>query len=78
VDYRKQFLVDISEYQRRMFSYVGDDLEIAVRPNLRDREKPIVLVIHDESCFSSNDGKRQSGWRRIGVLCVLKAKDDAL
>jgi hypothetical protein len=58
VDYRKQFLVDISEYQRRMFSYVGDDLEIVVRPDLRDGEKPIVLVTHDESCFSSNDGKK--------------------
>jgi hypothetical protein len=58
VDYRKQFLVDISEYQRRMFSYVGDDLEITVRPDLRDGKKPIVLVTHDESCFSSNDGKK--------------------
>jgi hypothetical protein len=30
MDYRKKFLVDISEYQRRMLSYVGDDLKIAV------------------------------------------------
>jgi hypothetical protein len=56
VDYGKQFLVDIPEYQRRMLSYVGEDLEIAVRPDLRDGENPIVLVTHDESCFSSNDG----------------------
>ena len=58
VTYRKLFLDEFLEYQRRMFTYVGDDLETPIHPELRDGERPIVLVTHDESCFSSNDGSK--------------------
>ena len=58
VKYRARFLDEIASYQRRMFTYVGDDLETAIHPELRDDERPIVLVTHDESCFSSNDGSK--------------------
>jgi hypothetical protein len=52
------FLDEIAEIQRRMFTYVGDDLETAIGPELRNGENPIRLVTHDESCFSSFEGKK--------------------
>eukprot|EP00474_Spongospora_subterranea_P004962 CRZ05420.1 hypothetical protein [Spongospora subterranea] len=48
----------MSAFQRRMFTYVGDNLEISMQPELQDAEKPVVLVAHDESCFSSFEGKQ--------------------
>lgn len=57
VAFRKKFLNEMASYQKRMFTYVGDDLETAIRPELRDGEQPIILVTHDESCFSSHEGK---------------------
>jgi hypothetical protein len=48
----------MSDYQTRMFSYSGDNLEICHRPTLQDGQNPVVLVVHDESCFSSHDGKK--------------------
>jgi hypothetical protein len=58
IEYRSRFLDEMLEYQRRMFTYTGDDMEIAIRPDLRDGERPLILVTHDESCFSSNDGSK--------------------
>ena len=47
-----------------MFKYVGDDCEIAIRPDLDDGFRPLVLVVQDESCFAANDG-RKSVWMEI-------------
>ena len=58
VAYRKKFLDEMASYQKRMFTYVGDNLETAIRPEPRDGEQPIILVTHDESCFSSHEGKK--------------------
>jgi hypothetical protein len=58
VEHRKMFLDEIAGFQRRTFTYVFDDLETAIGPELRDGENPIVLVAHDESCFISFEGKK--------------------
>ena len=58
VAYRKWFLDEIANLQRRIFTYVGDDLETVIRSDLKDVESPIVLVMHDEACFSSFEGKK--------------------
>jgi hypothetical protein len=52
------FLDEIAGFQRRMFTYVDDDLETVIGPELRDGENLIVLVTHDELCFSSFHGKK--------------------
>jgi hypothetical protein len=57
--YRQNFLDRMSIYDQRMQKYEGDDLLTVVEPKLKSREKPLVLLTHDESCFSSYDGKRR-------------------
>ena len=46
-----------------MICYVGDGCEIAIQPDLNDGVRPLVLVVQDESCFSSNDG-RKTIWKQ--------------
>jgi hypothetical protein len=58
VEYREQFLQRISKYETRMIQYVGDDCEHAIRPDLPDGVKPLVLVVQDESCFAAFEGNR--------------------
>lgn len=58
VEYRKAFLQEMESYQSKMFTFSGENLEIITEPVLMHNEKPIVLVTHDESCFSSFDGKK--------------------
>jgi hypothetical protein len=57
VRYRAAFLEQMSLYEKRMIVYEGDLMEIARESELKDDEKPQVLVTHDESCFGSNDGR---------------------
>lgn len=61
VDYRKKFLLRMDEYQKRMPVYVGDEMETTILPELSDDVKPLIFVVHDESCFQSNDGGK-TGW----------------
>ena len=63
VRYREQFLRKMEEHQYRMITYVGEDCEIAIQPDLDDGVRPLVLVVQDESCFSSNDG-RKTIWKQ--------------
>ena len=48
-----------------MYKYIGDDCETALRPDLADGDKPLIMVVHDESCFSAHDGKSQM-WTENG------------
>ena len=61
VEYRKKFLLRMDEYQKRMPIYIGDDMETVIIPELPDDMKPLTYVVHDESCFQSNDGGK-TGW----------------
>lgn len=61
VQYRSEFLERMLKYEKRMTKYkdkpVDDGILVAVDPILDEGVRRLVLVTHDESCFSSNDGK---------------------
>ena len=61
VQYRTEFLERMLEYEKRMTKYedkiVDDGILVAVEPILDKGVRRLVLVTHDESCFSSNEGK---------------------
>ncbi|RKF60350.1 hypothetical protein OnM2_051066 [Erysiphe neolycopersici] len=44
-------------YEKRMAKYEGTDMGEVIELALQPNEKKLVLVTHDESCFSSYDGK---------------------
>jgi len=52
VNYREQFLKRMESYEKRMFKYVGEDCETAIRLDLDDGVRPLVLVVQDESCVA--------------------------
>ena len=65
VKYRTQFVSIMHELQKRMCSFSGVSMEIETPPSLRQDETEIVLVVHDETTFSANDGKK-SVWIQDG------------
>jgi transposase len=58
VKYREQFLKRMEVYEKRMIRFVGDDCETALRPELPDGVRALVMVVQDESCFAANDGRK--------------------
>lgn len=56
VEYRKKFLYEMVVYQQRMPTYEGDVMQIQIMPELSSNLRKLIMVIHDESCFQSNDG----------------------
>ena len=56
VRYREKFLKRFEDYEKLMIAYSGEFMEHAVMPSLAPGQRPLVLVTHDESCFSSHDG----------------------
>lgn len=58
VKYRETFLERMSNYEKRMLKFIGEDCEVALRPDLPEDTRPLVLVVQDESCFSSNEGRK--------------------
>ena len=57
VQYRKKFVLKMHELQKRMRRFTGVEMENETPPTLQEDETEIVLVVHDESTFSSNDGR---------------------
>ena len=41
--------------------YVGDEMETRIMAEPSSNTKPLIFVVHDESCFQSNDGGK-TGW----------------
>lgn len=59
VEYHQhEFLPTWASLERRMVVF-SEDGSWTRPPGLREREKPLVLVTHDESIFSANDEKRR-------------------
>lgn len=58
VQYRELFLQRMDGYFRRTAKFVGDEMDTVIEPELADSERKLILVTHDESCFSSNEGRR--------------------
>ena len=48
-------------HQKGMNIYVGDNMETVIPPDLPDEARLLVMVVHDESCFQSNDAGT-TGW----------------
>ena len=57
VTYRDAFLERMAEHSKYFFQYEGEDMNTVISPTLQSGKRPRVLVTHDESCFSSHDGK---------------------
>ena len=70
-EYRKEFLKKMENYDSLMTKYVGEEL-VEVAPDLAPGQKRHVLVVHDESCFHANDGKKVA-WCRDGDQ-IIKPK----
>ena len=60
----KVFLPRWNSLKRRMVVF-AEDGTWSPPPALLPGERPLVLVTHDESTFSANDGKRH-GWMKKG------------
>jgi transposase len=57
-EYRDEvFLPRMLEYERRMEDYTGEDMSTVIAPELREGEKRVVLITHDESTFYCCEGK---------------------
>ena len=59
VNYRQQFLVTFSKYRERMSQYKdgeSKEMEQIIQPAFYGMLKNVVLVVHDECIFYSNDG----------------------
>ena len=57
IAYRDAFLQRMEEHSKYFFQYEGENMNTVLSPKLQSGQRPRVLVTHDESCFSSNDGK---------------------
>ena len=65
VEYRqKNFLPTWASFERRMVLF-SEDGSWTKLLGLKEGEKPLVLVTHDESTFNANDGKRRI-WKEKG------------
>ena len=56
--YRQSFLEKMEVYGKRMDIFAGDDMNTKIDQELDESERKLILVTHDESCFSSNDGRK--------------------
>jgi hypothetical protein len=72
VEYRKIFLQRMKAFEAKMTKYTGPHMDIEIEPLYWPWEKEIILVVHDESIFYSNDGKRGI-WSEDGEM-PLRAK----
>ena len=59
VAHRIRFVDEMTEWKRRMETYVGDDMEICIEPELPSGERKVVLVTQDECIFQAHDGNRR-------------------
>ena len=64
LEYRKQFLKEMQDFERLMPTFEGENME-QKNPLLLDHEKLHILVTHDECLFYSNDD-RPIIWAPLG------------
>ncbi|KAJ7243669.1 hypothetical protein C8J57DRAFT_1525428 [Mycena rebaudengoi] len=71
VDYRNNvFLPTMTKYEELMTKYEGPALE-QVPPKLKEGEKEIIALFHDECCFHANDYKSRA-WLKDGQTILQK------
>jgi hypothetical protein len=78
VAYREQFLQRMESYEKRIVKFIGDDCETALRPELAENERPLVLVVQDESCFASHEGRKHLWMRKDGTVLRPKGSGRSL
>lgn len=59
VAHRSRFVDDMAKWQRRMETFVGDEMETCIQPELALGESKVVLVTQDECIFQAHDGNRK-------------------
>jgi hypothetical protein len=64
LQYRKNFLEVMMEYEKLMPTFIGNEMQI-ILPELGDEEKLHILVTHDECLFYANDD-RPIMWAPLG------------
>lgn len=71
VEYRKAWAKRMVNYRKSMVEYEGEEMDEKIAPRLREREKKIVWVTHDECTFYSNDG-RENFWLEANESIIKK------
>ena len=64
------------EHEKYMSKYEGKMMD-RIYPNLPEKEKERILVIHNECIFYSNDNKHRI-WAKNGELSLRKKKMEGL
>ena len=59
VAHRNRFVDEMAEWQRRMETFVGDEMETCIQPELDSGKNKVVLVTQDECIFQAHDGARR-------------------
>ena len=73
VAYRYEFLALMEAYDHRFPVFSGENMEVMAWP--ADGVEPLILVTHDESVFSANDGQRKL-WLPEGEQPLRKKNKD--
>lgn len=71
VKYRNEWCQRMLGYMRRSEFYEGDEEEVVIEPVLKEGERKVVFVTHDESTFYANDGKNDL-WLQQGENYLRK------
>ena len=71
---RDVFLERMSQLERRMAKYSGDDCEIITPPRLQPGERELILLVHDECSVHVNDDENAQ-WVEEGRGHALKRKN---
>jgi len=58
IAYREKFLLEMEKLEKLMPNPMDEDITIIIELQLDSNEKKHILVIHDESVFYANDGKK--------------------
>ena len=58
VAHRNSFVDEMTQWQRRMEMFVGDEMETCIQPELASNVSKVVLVTQDECIFQAHDGRR--------------------
>lgn len=75
VDYRVKWAQQMMQWQKRMETYPLDNENTdPVQPNLKENEKKMVLVTHDESIFYSNDCKMTRWCEKNETMIIPKGQ----
>jgi hypothetical protein len=59
IAHRNRFVVEMAEWQRRMETFVDEEMETCIQPELSPDETKVVLVTQGECIFQAHVGNRR-------------------